>query len=104
MPMIGPYKALKDLEDLEGKGEADVKIGGPLPEVRADVAMKPEADAINRRLDALISAALDALKPPVDGKPLFVLAWRMYPNAEHPFWQEYRESHACGCSCFGHAP
>jgi hypothetical protein len=34
--------------------------------------------------------------------PLWFLAWRMYPNADHPMWkvQEGQEDCGCNCGCF----
>ena len=32
------------------------------------------------------------------GSPWF-LAWRMYPNADHPMWKEQEGHEDCGCNC-----
>jgi hypothetical protein len=57
----------------------------------------------NRELAELISDAFDATKKSDEHGPHFLLAWRLYPNQEHPRWQ-MKEPHSCGCSCGGLAP
>jgi hypothetical protein len=95
----------------EGKGVA------PLPGVRTDAKQAATADfsdpkspfygttacdprgySKNRLLAERISAAVNELKVNDEHGPRFVLAWRMYPNSEHPCWDP-KEVHICGCGC-----
>jgi hypothetical protein len=56
----------------------------------------PQGNKNNRKLAELIQQALKDAKPGNEGE--FLLAWRLYPNADHPRWQR-EEPHACGCGC-----
>ena len=56
----------------------------------------PQGYKNNRKLAELIQQALKEAKPGNEGE--FLLAWRLYPNADHPRWQR-EEPHACGCGC-----
>jgi hypothetical protein len=102
----------------EGRGLA------PLPGVKTDAKEAAKADpgdprspyygsthhdakgyAANRKLSARISEAVDDLKTTDEHGARFVLAWRMYPNNEHPSWHR-TDVHqcGCGCGCFASAP
>jgi len=71
---------------------------GVLPAVTSDaVPFK------NRALAERISDAVESLKTTDEHGPHFILAWRMYPNKDHPRWQT-EDPHACGCSCGNVAP
>jgi hypothetical protein len=52
----------------------------------------------NRELAAKISKAVGELKKSDEHGARFVLAWRLYPNDEHPCWHQ-KEAHYCGCGC-----
>jgi hypothetical protein len=52
--------------------------------------------AKNRELAQRIKQALRDLKPQ-EGGGHFIVAWRLYPNADHPRFQG--PAHACGCGC-----
>ncbi len=56
----------------------------------------------NKKFKAAILAAFKKIKQvdTIDKKavPHFLLAWRHYPNADHPRWSR-KEQHACGCGC-----
>ena len=62
----------------------------------------PDGHAQNIILkDAIAKAFLKIKKiDPADpnGSPWF-LAWRMYPNADHPMWKEQAGHEDCGCNC-----
>src|SRR5262245_31389263 len=57
----------------------------------------------NRELAQRISDAVEAVKTTDEHGPHFLLAWRLYPNEEHPRWQA-KSPHYCGCACGGLAP
>jgi hypothetical protein len=71
---------------------------GPLPGVTSDAVRHK-----NRELAERISDVVESVKASDEHGPHFVLAWRMYPNKDHPRWQT-EEPHACGCSCGNVAP
>jgi hypothetical protein len=103
--IIGPARTLRDLQESAREVREGTKAEG-LPPVLSDaLQMKKEtAYQDNRKLAAMISAAMRLIKPSDEHGPLFVLGWRMYPNADHPHWKEQEGSHICGCSCGGAAP
>lgn len=95
----------------EGKGLA------PLPGVRTDAKQAATADpanprspyygsthhdpqgyAKNRELADRISKAVHELKDSDEHGSRFVLAWRLYPNNDHPSWHR-QHVHQCGCGC-----
>jgi hypothetical protein len=95
----------------EGRGLA------PLPGVRTDAKLAATADPTNpkstyygskhhdpqgyqknRALAERIDEAMGDLKQGDEHGSRFVLAWRMYPNKEHPSWQR-KDVHFCGCGC-----
>ena len=95
----------------EGKGLA------PLPGVRTDAKQAATADpanprspyygsthhdpqgyAKNRELADRISKAVHELKESDEHGSRFVLAWRLYPNNDHPSWHR-QDVHQCGCGC-----
>jgi len=58
----------------------------------------PKGYGKNRELADRISKAVGDLKKSDEHGPRFVLAWRMYPNNDHPCWHE-EGIHYCGCGC-----
>jgi hypothetical protein len=58
----------------------------------------PKGYRKNRELADRISKAVKALKKSDEHGPRFVLAWRMYPNNDHPCWHQ-EGVHYCGCGC-----
>jgi hypothetical protein len=95
----------------EGKGIA------PLPGIKTDAKQAVTADPTdpkspfygaincdpkgygkNRVLAERISKVVRDLKANDEHGPRFVLAWRLYPNDEHPCWHQ-KEAHFCGCGC-----
>jgi hypothetical protein len=95
----------------EGKGTA------PLPGVRTDAKLAATADPDNpnspyfgsrhhdpdgyrknRELAKRIGTAMGDLKQGDEHGSRFLLAWRMYPNEEHPSWHR-KDVHFCGCGC-----
>ncbi len=95
----------------EGKGVA------PLPGIRTDAKQAVTADPTdprspfygaincdptgygkNRVLAEKISNAVGELKNSDEHGARFVLAWRLYPNDEHPCWHQ-KDAHYCGCGC-----
>jgi hypothetical protein len=57
----------------------------------------PEGYGNNLELAKKIRAAFEEYKKKDKDGPHFILAWRMYPNKDHPRWQEREGQHACGC-------
>ncbi|HEY1363582.1 MAG TPA: hypothetical protein VGF60_15175 [Xanthobacteraceae bacterium] len=116
-PKLTPAKLRRGARRTsEGKGIA------PLPGVRTDAKLAAIADpgdprspyygsnhhdptgyAKNRELAERIGAALSELKPADEHGPRFLVAWRIYPNEEHPSWRR-TDVHfcGCGCGCFSH--
>jgi hypothetical protein len=111
-PKLTPAKLKKSARRTsEGKGLA------PLPGVRTDAKLAATADPTNpkspyygskhhdpdgyhknRKLAERIGKAVSDLKKGDEHGSRFVLAWRMYPNKEHPSWQR-TDVHFCGCGC-----
>lgn len=113
---VNPKLTLANLErsarkTSEGRGRAS------LPGVRTDAKQAATADTTdpnspfygathcdpkgywkNRELADRISAAVQDLKVSDEHGPRFVLAWRLYPNNDHPCWDP-KEAHICGCGC-----
>src|SRR5262245_13742965 len=58
-------------------------------------AHDPKGYAANRKLADRISRAVHDLKQSDEHGARFVLAWRMYPNSEHPSWHR-TDVHQCG--------
>jgi hypothetical protein len=57
----------------------------------------PEGYQKNLELAEKIRAAFEECKKIDEHGAHFILAWRMYPNKDHPRWQEREGQHACGC-------
>lgn len=98
MPKVGPKRTLAELQESakvtsEGKGKPG------LPGVKADAKQVDlEAYNANRKLAKEIQAVVKRVKTEKDkGKPRFLVAWRMYPNAENEYWNG--KEHSCGCCC-----
>jgi hypothetical protein len=100
MPEIYPKMSRAKLKrsarkTSEGKGRA------PLPGVKTDAKHVEATDKYghrtNRELAEMIRKAVRVKKNgDKDGKH-FVLGWRLYPNKDHPRWNE--DVHSCGCGC-----
>jgi hypothetical protein len=82
--------------DLETSGRHTMNGTGQdtgLPAVTADAKeMDPDAHKVNRDLAKQIQDLVAKLKPSDDGVPRFVLAWRMYPNADSKYWDTHLPS------------
>jgi hypothetical protein len=112
---IGPKLKLGDLTKQTTKLDDGRHHHGDLLGVISDAEVAQTLDPVqfpncdreghrkNRELADLISDAVDATKRSDEHGPHFLLAWRLYPNQEHPRWQ-MKEPHSCGCSCGGLAP
>jgi hypothetical protein len=99
MPKIGPARTVKELKDSANHTCGCHGRWG-LPGVTTDAKMVDrKAYAENRELALRINDELHALKRSDKRGPLFVLGWRMYPNAAHPYWQGKVHSCGCGCGC-----
>jgi len=57
----------------------------------------PEGYGNNLELAKKIRAAFEEFKKKDEHGSHFVPAWRMYPNKDHPRWEEREGQHACGC-------
>lgn len=121
MVEVTPKKTISELKKgalktSHGKGRA------PLPGVKTDAKLAADADptdptspyfgnthydpkgfAANRELAERINKAVSELKTSDEDGGRFVLAWRLYPNADHPTWNE-KDVHYCGCGCGCYAP
>ncbi len=116
-PKLTPAKLKKGAKKTsEGKGLA------PLPGVRTDAKLAATADPsdpnspyygsthhdpsghqANRELAQRIEQAVRDLKKSDENGSRFVLAWRLYPNSEHPSWNR-KDVHFCGCGCGCYTP
>ena len=101
MPQIDPKMSSAKLKKSaritsEGKG----RVG--LPGVKTDAKHAKATDkcgyGANRELSKLIDKAVRSKKKGDRHGQHFVLAWRLYPNKEHPRWKD-QDDHACGCGC-----
>ena len=52
----------------------------------------------NRQLADVIAKAVKAQKEADKNGAHFVLGWRLYPNKDHPRWND-KDVHSCGCGC-----
>jgi len=96
---VGPKVQVKQLASKRGLKLADGRERhGPLPGVTSDAVENK-----NRKLAERISDVVESVKASDEHGPHFILAWRMYPNKDHPRWQT-EDPHACGCSCGNVAP
>jgi hypothetical protein len=113
---VGPKLKLSDL-----KKQSAVKLRDGRRHHAALAAVTSDAEAVqaldpvqhplcdrtgyqqNRELAIRISDAVEAVKTTDEHGPHFLLAWRLYPNEEHPRWQA-KSPHYCGCACGGLAP
>jgi hypothetical protein len=113
---VGPKLKVKQLTRKQGLELRDGRERhGALPAVISDAKAAATSDPIafphcdrtgyakNRELAERISDAVEELKVTDEHGPHFILAWRLYPNQEHPRWQN-EDPHFCGCSCGNVAP
>jgi hypothetical protein len=114
MGRIGPPRSFEELEDsarVTRLGKAEVPLHGVASdalEMDRKTKGKTQHFATNRKLakaisDVLEKEKLDKGNLDENGKPLFVLAWRLYPNRDSGHWQE-NHAHTCGCGCSCAAP
>ncbi len=101
MPKIGPTRTADELREsaiqtYEGRGSPG------LPGVKTDAWLTSANEQFvkNGELAEAIKALVALAKPPKGGKPLFVIGWRIYPNAEHSFFAN--GGCGCGCACSSH--
>jgi hypothetical protein len=99
---IGPARTFQELK-ASGRKTSDRKGHPQLPGVKADaLQMSPdEKYQDNRRLaDAIGKLMMEMKGQSADGKPLFVIGWRLYPNKENrEYWKDGVEEHVCSCAC-----
>ena len=97
---IGPMVKPGDLKS--SAAETNEGRGGhlSLPGVKADAkSSDPKAFKKNLALAKRIAQAVADLKES-DGKiPRFVLGWRLYANAESPYWNRPKDDPSHPCSC-----
>jgi hypothetical protein len=105
MPEIYPKMSRAQLRKsaratAQGRGRA------PLPGVKTDAMHVNATDKCgyraNRELAKLIGEAVRAKKKADKRGARFVLGWRLYPNKDHPDWNN-KDVHSCGCGCGCHA-
>jgi hypothetical protein len=74
----------------------------PLPGVKTDAkdvqAKDKSGYQANRDLAEMIKGAVRANKNSDKHGEHFVLGWRLYPNKDHPRWNN-KDVHSCGCGC-----
>jgi hypothetical protein len=100
MGLIGPKVKPQDLktsaaETNEGRGQ-DLA----LPGVKADAKTSdPKAFKKNLELAKRIAQAVAELKETDNGIPRFILGWRLYANADSPYWNRPKDDPSHPCSC-----
>jgi len=99
---IGPARTFQELK-ASGQKTSD-RLGHPtLPGVLADAKQMSPLDKYqeNRRLADEIGKLMLQIKGiSDDGKPKFVIGWRLYPNKDNKeYWKDSIEEHVCSCSC-----
>lgn len=113
---VGPKLKLADLKKQSAVKLRDGRrhhaaLAAVTSDAEAVQALDPEQHPLcdrtgyqqNRELAIRISDAVEAVKTTDEHGPHFLLAWRLYPNEEHPRWQA-KSPHYCGCACGGLAP
>ncbi len=105
MPKIGPAQSYKDLEKSAVDTYEGKKKGKDLPGLKTDAkTVRADKYKENAKLAEAIADAMASTKDKAnsnDEGPLFVLAWRMYPNKDNSHWKGKTHSCGCGCACFG---
>jgi hypothetical protein len=100
MGKIGPKMKASDLKQSAVQTREGTGLHLPLPGVLSDAKeMDEKAYEANRKLAQRISEAFNELKPSDEHGPRFVLGWRLYSNADNPYWDEAASAHVCGCNC-----
>jgi hypothetical protein len=100
MGEIGPYLSPKELCDSANSTMNGDGLKHPLPGVAADAwKMDRTAYETNRELARKIRVLVQDAKNKGLDKPRFILAWRMYANAEDEYWRQAAGQHQCGCTC-----
>src|SRR5262249_4898725 len=90
----------KEVRDSAVKTYQGDGLKAALPGVAADAhSMDKAAFSTNRELAKKIQELLAEYKPNDKGVPRFVIGFRMYPNAESPYWKRAKSEHVCGCGC-----
>jgi len=115
-PPVGPkltWKQLQELTDLTAfdgrKYHADLPatwdnaqwVEDHLGNITPDPHF-PDGHKQNVALKAAIQKAFVEIKEinlNDPNGPTWFLAWRMYPNADHPMWKEQEGHQDCGCNC-----
>jgi hypothetical protein len=104
MPEIYPKMSRDKLrksarKTSQGRGRA------ALPGVKTDAKHVQATDKCgykaNRELAEMIAKAVRAKKNGDKHGAHFILGWRLYPNKEHPRWNN-KDVHSCGCGCGCH--
>jgi hypothetical protein len=101
MPEIYP-KVTRARLKRDARKTAEGKKRVPLPGVKTDAKDANATDKCgydaNRELARLINKAVRAVKKGDKSGQHFVLGWRLYPNKNHPRWNN-KDVHSCGCGC-----
>ncbi len=87
----------------DAKAAAEANPNDPQSPYHGNTHYDPKGFESNRKLAERINAAVSEIKTSDDDGARFVLAWRMYPNADHPAWNQ-NDVHYCGCGCGCYAP
>jgi hypothetical protein len=102
MPEIYPKMTRVKLKQGARKTSAGRGRAAPLPGVKTDAKHVQATDKCgykkNRELAEMIAKAMRAKKKSDKNGEHFVLGWRLYPNKEHPRWNN-KDLHSCGCGC-----
>ena len=101
MPEIYP-KVTRTTLKKGAKRTSDGRGRVALPGVKTDAKHANATDKCghkdNRELAAMIKQAVKAKKNADKNGTHFVLGWRLYPNKQHPRWNQ-KDVHSCGCGC-----
>jgi hypothetical protein len=82
----------------DAKQAATADLTDPKSPFYGAIYCDPKGYGRNRKLAERISNAVRELKKTDEHGPRFVLAWRLYPNDDHPCWHR-KDVHFCGCGC-----
>ena len=102
MPEIAPKKTQAELSALNGQDLGDgTHLSEALPGVLSDSKLvdpnggHKENRELHHKIRQVVKDTKKTNNPKQEAQ--FLIAWRLYPNKDHPRWQG--TSHSCGCGC-----
>jgi hypothetical protein len=83
----------------DAKRASEASPNDPKSAYHGDKSSNPKGHKENLALAEEIAAVFRKHKKNDEQGSHFILAWRLYPNDDHPRW--HQEEHACGCGAGG---